>query len=144
MSVYDTYRTILSISAILTVISLLISIIFIKIEDKISIRKEHICDIFIIVFLSIGFVFFVTCISTLFIVRSHKYNRYKYDIDSMIKDYNITRIEYSSEVTKSNVDYVVKYTAFGHEEWIHFIKKTDDTDKYLVKTDDANKYLIKK
>ena len=143
MSVYDTYRTILSISAILTVISLLISIIFIKIEDKISIRKEHICDIFIIVFLSIGLVFFVTAISTLVIVRSHKYNRYVYDIDAMIKDYNITRTEYSSEVNKSNVDYVVKYSAFGHEEWIHFIKKTDDTDKYLVKIDNANKYLIK-
>ena len=143
MSVYDTFNTILYSSIILTVINLLISFIFIKIEDKVSIKKEHICDIFSIVFLSIGLVFFVALISTCFIFKTHKYNRYKYDIDSMIKDYNITRIEYSSEVTKSNVDYVVKYTAFGHEEWIHFIKKTDDTDKYLIKTNDADKYLIK-
>ncbi len=143
MSIYDTCNTIISFGIILTVISLLISFIFIKIEDKVSIRKEYICDIFSIVFLSLGLVFFVTLISTFFIVKTHKYNRYKYDIDSMIKDYNITRTEYSSEVNKSNIDYVVKYSAFGHEEWIHFIKKTDDTDKYLIKTDDADKYLIK-
>lgn len=135
MSVYDTYRTILSISFIVVIISVIISVIFIKIEDKISIRKEHICDIFIRVFLSIGIISIVILISTLFMFKfnSHKYNRYAYNIDSMIKDYNITRTEYSSEVNKSNVDYVVKYTAFGHEEWIHFIKKTEDTDKYLIK-----------
>lgn len=135
MSVYDTYRTILSISFIIVIISVIISVIFIKIEDIIRIRKEHICDIFIRVFLSIGIISIVTFITTLFMFKfnSHKYNRYAYDIDSMIKDYNITRTEYSSEVNKSNVDYIVKYSAFGHEEWIHFIKRTEDTDKYLIK-----------
>ena len=69
----------------------------------------------------------------MFKFNSHKYNRSTYDIDTMIKDYNIIRTEYSSEVNKSNADYIVKYSAFGHEEWIHFIKRTEDTDKYLIK-----------
>ena len=136
MSIYDTYRTILSISFIIVIISVIISVIFIKIEDIISsIKKEHICFISFMVSIWIAIISLIIFISTLFMFKfnSHKYNRSTYDIDTMIKDYNIIRTEYSSEVNKSNADYIVKYSAFGHEEWIHFIKRTEDTDKYLIK-----------
>ena len=143
MSVYDTLNTVMVISGITIIICFVMTFIILKIEDKISIKKGHIYFIISMVFFSIGLVFVAVFLSTIFIFKysSHKYSRYVYDIDAMIKDYNITRTEYSTDVNKSNVDYVVKYSVFGHEEWIHFIKKTEDTDKYLIT--ETDKYLIK-
>lgn len=60
-------------------------------------------------------------------VKQTKYPCYLYDVEQMAIDYNARIIE------EDFVDepYIAHYEGYGSEEWIYFVRKPTEQDKYL-------------
>lgn len=61
-------------------------------------------------------------------VKQTKYPCDMYDVEQMTIDYNARVIE----VSYIDKPYIIHYEGYGSEEWIYFVRKPTEQDKYLL------------